>query len=43
MYKFKVTGPFILTGIDNEDPKYLRLTFSDGETRKLAKGGRWCE
>jgi hypothetical protein len=41
MYKFKVTGPFILTGIDNEDPKYLRLTFSDGETRKLAKGGRW--
>lgn len=41
MYKFKVTGPFILTGIDNEDSKYLRLTFSDGETRKLAKGGRW--
>lgn len=41
MYKFKVTGPYILTGIDNEDPKYLRLTFSDGETRKLAKGGRW--
>ncbi len=41
MYKFKVTGPFILTGIDNEDSRYLRLTFSDGETRKLAKGGRW--
>jgi hypothetical protein len=41
MYKFKVTGPFILTDINNEDPKYLRLTFSDGETRKLAKGGRW--
>lgn len=41
MYKFKVTGPFILTGIDNEDSKYLQLTFSDGETRKLAKGGRW--
>jgi hypothetical protein len=41
MYKFKVTGPFILTGIDNNDPKYLRLTFSDGETRKLAKGGNW--
>lgn len=41
MYKFKVTGPFILTGIDNEDPKYLRLTFSDGETRKLSKAGKW--
>ena len=41
MYKFKVTGPFVLTGIDNDDPKYLRLTFSDGETRKLAKGGKW--
>jgi hypothetical protein len=41
MYKFKVTGPFILTGIDNEHPKYLRLTFSDGKTRKLAKGGNW--
>jgi len=41
MYKFKVTGPFILKGIDNEDSKYLRLTFSDGYTRKLAKGGRW--
>jgi len=41
MYKFKVTGPFILTGINNDDPKYLRLTFSDGETRKLAKGGNW--
>lgn len=23
------------------DPKYLRLTFNDGETRKMAKGGRW--
>jgi len=41
MYKFKATGPFILTGIDNHDPKHLRLTFSDGETRKLAKGGNW--
>lgn len=41
MYKFKVTGPFVLTGIDNEDPKYLLLTFSDGHTRKLAKGGKW--
>lgn len=41
MYKFKVTGPFILTDIDNDDPKYLRLTFNDGETRKMAKGGRW--
>ena len=41
MYKFKVTGPFILTGINPDDPKYLRLTFSDGKTRKLAKGGKW--
>jgi hypothetical protein len=41
MYKFKVTGPFVLTGIDNTDSKYLRLSFSDGNTRKLAKGGNW--
>lgn len=41
MYKFKVTGPFVLTGIDPDDTKYLRLTFSDGFTRKLAKGGNW--
>lgn len=41
MYKFKVTGPYVLTGIDTEDPRYLRLTFSDGYTRKLAKGGKW--
>jgi hypothetical protein len=40
-YKFKVTGPFVLTGIDPTDPTYLRLTFDDGNTRKLAKGGRW--
>ena len=41
MYKFKVTGPFVLTNIDPNDAKYLRLTFSDGNTRKLAKGGKW--
>jgi hypothetical protein len=41
MYKFKVTGPFTLVGIDNQDSKYLRLTFSDGQTRKLARGGNW--
>jgi hypothetical protein len=41
MYKFKVTGPFVLIGVENDDPKYLRLTFSDGNTRKLAKGGKW--
>ena len=41
MYKFRVTGPFILTGVNPDDPKYLLLTFSDGHTRKLAKGGRW--
>lgn len=41
MYKFKVTGPFLLTGIDANDTRYLFLTFNDGHTRKLAKGGRW--
>jgi hypothetical protein len=41
MYRFKVTGPFELTGIDNSDPRYLHLAFSDGHTRKLAKGGKW--
>jgi hypothetical protein len=40
-YRFKVTGPFVLTGIDDKHPKYLRLTFSDRNTRKLAKGGKW--
>lgn len=40
-YKFKTTGPFVLTGIDETDPKYLLLTFDDGFTRKLAKGGNW--
>jgi len=40
-YKFKTTGPFTLTAIDADDPKYLHLTFSDGFTRKLAKGGNW--
>jgi hypothetical protein len=40
-YKFKVTGPFALTNIDSSDARYLRLTFSDGHTRKLAKGGKW--
>lgn len=41
MYKFKITGPFLLTHIDVSDDRYLKLTFSDGHTRKLAKGGRW--
>lgn len=41
MYKFKVTGPFVLTNIDPDDPKYLLLTFGDGHTRKMAKGGKW--
>ena len=41
MYKFKVTGPFVLTDINPNDVKYLLLTFSDGHTRKLAKGGKW--
>jgi hypothetical protein len=41
MYKFKVTGPFVLTDIDLSDTRYLRLTFSDGHTRKFAKGGNW--
>ena len=40
-YKFKVTGPFVLTGIDPSDPNYLRLAFDDGNIRKLAKGGKW--
>lgn len=40
-YKFQVTGPFILEKIDPNDPKYLLLTFSDGHTRKMAKGGNW--
>jgi hypothetical protein len=43
-YKFKVTGPFVLTAInpDGEDPKYLRLAFDDGHPpRKMAKGGNW--
>lgn len=40
-FKFKTTGPFVLTGIDDTDPKYLRLTFNDGFTRQLAKGGKW--
>jgi len=40
-YKFQVTGPFILQKVDPTDPKYLLLTFSDGHTRKMAKGGNW--
>jgi hypothetical protein len=40
-YKFKTTGPFALTGVDESDSKYLLLTFNDGFTRKLAKGGNW--
>jgi hypothetical protein len=41
MYKFIVTGPFVLTEIDPDVPAYLLLTFGDGHTRKLAKGGKW--
>ena len=41
MYKFKVTGPFVLTSVNPNDAKYLLLTFSDGHIRKLAKGGNW--
>ena len=40
-YRFKTTGPFVLTTVDDTDPKYLLLTFDDGFTRKLAKGGKW--
>lgn len=40
-YKFKTTGPFVLTAINEADPKYLLLTFDDGFTRRLAKGGNW--
>ena len=40
-YRFKVTGPFVLTDIDSSDPTYLYLGFDDGHVRKLAKGGKW--
>lgn len=39
--KHKRTGPFILEAIDDSDETYLKLTFSDGNTRKMAKGGKW--
>jgi hypothetical protein len=35
------TGPFILEYIDNTDSNYLKLHFSDGRVRLIAKGGRW--
>lgn len=40
-YKIKTTGPFILIKVDNNHPRYLHLSFSDGFTRKMAKGGNW--
>jgi hypothetical protein len=40
-YKFLITGPFVLTSIDNEDANYLKLKFDDGCERKLSKGGSW--
>jgi hypothetical protein len=40
-YKIKVTGPFVLTDVDETHPKYLLLTFNDGLTRKMSKGGNW--
>ena len=40
-YKFLITGPFILTSINNEEEKYLKLKFDDGYERKLSKGGSW--
>lgn len=35
------TGPFILEYIDNTDINYLKLHFSDGRVRLLAKVGKW--
>ena len=35
------TGPFILEFIDDTDCNYLKLIFSDGQCRLLAKGGKW--
>lgn len=35
------TGPFILECIDDTDCNYLKLLFSDGQCRLLAKGGKW--
>lgn len=40
-YKFLITGPLTLEDIDNNDNLYLKLKFSDGFTRKLAKSGNW--
>jgi len=39
--KYVRSEPLLLTKIDNDDDTYLRLTFSDGVTRKMAKGGKW--
>jgi hypothetical protein len=41
MSNIKTSGPYILTCIDPTDDRYLRLTFSDGHSRELAKGGNW--
>lgn len=39
--QYAYTGPFVLERIDTDDDKYLKLTFSDGYIRKMAKGGKW--
>ena len=39
--KILTTGPLKISKIDDSDPKYLKLEFEDGYTRKLAKGGNW--
>jgi hypothetical protein len=37
----KITGPFILDSIDDDNVTYLKLKFSDGQIRQLSKGGNW--
>lgn len=39
--KILTTGPLQISRVDDSDPKYLKLEFEDGYTRKLAKGGKW--
>lgn len=41
MPRYVRSKPLVLTKIDNDDEKYLKVTFSDGFTRKMAKGGKW--
>lgn len=35
------SGPFKIEKVDNDCPEYLKIKFSDGDTRKMAKGGNW--